>query len=172
MATTSRSWFGTKYPAEKDIVSFTCNLILEKQPLVIVEFGSGYSTVKMAEASDGVVYAYEHQEKYAERTRRALKSSGLVAHVNLCELANGFYKVPAYPKNIGLVFVDGPPSHDGNRTAALPSVWQNLADDWVCIVDDGNRKSAEADVKEWCEQLPVDARYVNMKRGMWVVTPK
>ena len=121
----------------------------------------------------GEVWAYDHHANYASQTRRDAAERALFnVRVQHCPLReDGFYDVNTYPTDIGFVFVDGPPSHQGKRGPAFPAIYYNLVGDWVVIVDDGNRKSVKEAVEAWVEHYPVKAHFLNMTRGAWVITP-
>lgn len=165
--------FDPQWAAEQDVLLYCVQQLLEREPVNAVDFGSGLSTVTFAPYVSGYMYAYDHHAGFAEKTRKAARQRELdnvrVAHCPLGK--DGFYNVIAYPNNIGFVFVDGPPRSDGNRTAALPAIWENLADDWVVVLDDGNKEAVIEAVDLWLAHYPIKAEFLNMERGAWVITP-
>ncbi|SDT37333.1 Methyltransferase domain-containing protein [Friedmanniella luteola] len=134
---------------------------------LVVECGSGTSTVWLAEArrqaGGGHVVALEHDEGYAERTREAVRRSGLSAWVDVrwaplepVEIDGSSYRWYARSTwedlaGIGLLFVDGPPGSVGPRSRhpAFPLLAARLADGATVALDDVQRPAERAIGQSW-----------------------
>ena len=97
-----------------DACALLARLVTEHRPELIVECGSGRSTVVLAEAiADyaGVVVALEHDPVYAGETDALLLLSGRRAQVRDAPLESGWYARSAWEDlhRIGMLVVDGPP---------------------------------------------------------------
>jgi predicted O-methyltransferase YrrM len=144
--------------------------ILKHRPRLIVEAGSGSSTVLAAEClrqiGAGKVIALEHLPRFAELTRRNLASRGLssFAEVRSAPLEpqtiDGrewmWFSVDAqtFDEPIDLLVVDGPPAGKPNREARFPAlprlVSQLNRQAWV-IVDDAYRRGERRVLQRWRE---------------------
>lgn len=137
----------------------------------IVECGSGSTTVILAYAlranGSGIVTALEHQEEFAEATRRLLAERGLsdwarVVHAPLTDVKIGaeeftWYEPGRIPDGpIDLCFVDGPPQTVGDaaRYPAVPLMRDRLAADAAIVLDDAHRSDERAVGERWQAELP------------------
>lgn len=160
--------------------------IHEERPDLVVELGSGNSTLLAAAAlqrtGGGRIVALEHDERYAERTRSLLERAGLgeVAEVRTAALeaitvggdSYRWYDRSALEdlEDVGVVIVDGPPSRTGRhaRYPALPLLEPRLAPDAVLLLDDGARAAEQAIVERWAGgDGGWSAEYLPLKKGAW-----
>ncbi|WP_017578471.1 class I SAM-dependent methyltransferase [Nocardiopsis kunsanensis] len=170
------------WAASPDLMRLVVRHIDRLQPGLVVECGSGASSIWMGYAlrrqGRGRVVAIEHEVHYAEQTRAMVAEHGLddVVEVRLAPLveidpssltgsdgeefttADRWYDTSALSDldGIGLLLVDGPPESTGRqaRYQALPTFWPNLADDAVIVLDDTNRKDERALGERWLEEYP------------------
>lgn len=132
-------------------------LLQDARPRLVVECGSGASTVLLAEyaaATGARVISLEHQPAWRDRTVQLLAERGLTAHaeVRLAPLRPtpaGPWYAAELPTGIELVLVDGPPERDGGRAAALPALRPYLADTAVLLLDDAERPGEAAALAAW-----------------------
>jgi predicted O-methyltransferase YrrM len=147
-------------------------LVDQLRPSVVVECGSGASTVWLAYALEslggGQLVALEHDERYAEQTRRTLDEHGLggvaeVRHAPLSEVEiNGetysWYDTTAVQdlKDIELLLVDGPPRASGPRARypALPLLGARLAPGARIVLDDVDRPEEQEAADAWLAETP------------------
>ena len=147
-------------------------MLLEQRPKLVLECGSGASTVWLAAAlkqsGGGKLVSLDHLEAYAQDTTRALHQQGLqdVAQVRLAALEDveidgetfSWYARSALEDlhGVELLSVDGPPSAVGRlaRYPAVPLVATRLADQAVIVLDDTDRRDEKAALKRWREQYP------------------
>lgn len=177
---------------EPDCANVLIHHILKYRPRLIVEAGSGSSTVLAAEClrqiGAGKVIALEHLPEFAERTRRRLEQRGLgpFAEVRSAPLEpqsiDGrdwpWFSVDAqkFDEAIDLLVVDGPPAGKPNREARFPAlprlVSQMNRRAWV-IVDDANRRGERRILQRWKEafaNLDYEEEILPTKLGTAVIS--
>jgi len=148
----------------------TLHLIDEADPEVIVEFGSGTSTLWIAEhlrhRGKGRLISIDHLKEYAEGTRINLIERGLsgVAEVRLAPLKdieiNGrsfhWYDTDQFAdlKSIDFLLIDGPPTATGPlaRYPALPLMAGRLRDGACILLDDATRKDEKDAIALWLSE--------------------
>jgi methyltransferase family protein len=149
-----------------DACALLARLVEEHRPALIVECGSGRSTVVLAEAVaayDGYVVALEHMPEYFMSSVWLLTESGLshYGEVRLARLephgraalAPDWYARTAWDDlhGIGMLVVDGPPGGSSRyaRSPALPLLRNRLLPGCVVVLDDVNRESEQTIMNEW-----------------------
>ena len=143
------------------------SVLASERPPVVLECGSGTSTVWLAAAvrrrGDGRVVALEHDVAYAEQTRRDLARHGLekvgtVADAPLIECTTTSGTAPWYDvsalgdlSGVTLLFVDGPPGATAPhaRRPAFELLVDRLADDAIVVLDDTHRRVEREIVDAW-----------------------
>lgn len=164
----SRGW-----AASPDILLYLTSLVLERRPRLVVELGSGLSTVWLSYALEraaggGRSISLDHDARFATRTRELLVAHGLdgiteVRHAPLVdvELAGEvwrWYDLASIADIAGceLLFVDGPPAATQKhaRYPAVPLLAGKLARHATVVVDDCTRQDEEEIVTGWCRQSP------------------
>ena len=145
--------------------------VLARKPGLIVECGSGTSTLWIARAlarnGKGRLVSLEHLKEYFDKTSRSLQQQGLEQWVDL-RLAplqemhvNGqpfqWYDPAAIADlaDIDILSVDGPPGFIGPlaRYPALPMLRGKLAADALILVDDAEREDERAVMERWKEEV-------------------
>jgi len=146
------------------------HLLRTREPRLVVELGSGTSSVWIAyalERTGGRLVSLDHDAEYARRTRALLAAHGLsgVAEVREAPLTplsiDGksfqWYDVAqlADLRDIDLLVVDGPPEATGPdaRFPALHVLEQKLADTATIVFDDANRQDEQAALRRWTETV-------------------
>lgn len=161
------------YRISPDAASHLIREIILRRPKVVVECGSGLSTVLIGKAlqknREGKVYSIEGDLEYAEISRKMLTEYDVdgVAQVIKAPIVHnqpGGPETPWYeitrlsdiPDDINLLFVDGPVGGKGSkiRYPALGVFKERLAKDAVLLLDDYIRTDEQEIAKLWLEQLP------------------
>lgn len=160
------------FAAAPDLLVELVRTLDRTRPQVVVELGSGVSTVVLAARlkalGSGRVIAVEHDPDYARQTRDELAFQGLADVATVIEAPLGpirvgeadriWYQVPpgVLPSGIGLLLVDGPPAATGPlaRYPALPLLRDRLAPGAVVLVDDAVRADEQEMVARWQAETP------------------
>ncbi len=152
-------------------------LVERRRPRLVLELGSGTSTVWMSYAvqrHQGRVVSLDHDQRYAAVTRAQLMRHRLertaeVRYAPLREQRVGDRTYRWYdPTVLGemsgveLLVVDGPPGVTGPmaRYPALPLLEPLLADRATVVLDDADRPDERRTAERWQEELPGLARHL------------
>ena len=150
---------------------FLFHLIRRQRPKLIMELGSGSSTVLFAAAlranGSGRIISIEHDAAHVKHTAALLEQAELSDRVQLvaaplADLSlNGrtfqWYDLDSHLKTLGekvdLLFVDGPPGkvQSLSRFPALPMLLPHLSPRAIVVVDDGAREDEVKMVELWRE---------------------
>lgn len=164
----SRGW-----AASPDLLLVLIDEVITGRPSLILECGSGASTLWLALAMrrfgiDGRVVALDHDPVYADKTRDFLvrHDVGDLAEVRDAPLLDfdlggetyAWYARTAWEdlKGIDLVFVDGPPEATGHqaRYPALPLLREALSPAAVVILDDLVVPDMQKVLRLWLNSYP------------------
>lgn len=164
------------------------NDILLNERAVVVEFGSGLSTLYAAKAlsyQNGVLISFEHDEKWAQKINKDLRELQLtswvqVVHVELAELYMDNQQYLWYSETsvrdylnelnspVDLVVVDGPPASTCShaRYPALPILKPYLNERYAIILDDVARPMEQEIVTRWEEVVTAKFKTDYRARGI------
>lgn len=164
----SRVW-----AASPDLLLFLVDLVEKERPSLIVEAGSGLSSLWFGIALrtfgvEGKVVALEHDEKFAEQTRGQVRRHGLagLVEVRTAELEPhelGGTTFSWYARTgwedldgIDLLFVDGPPTDTGEhaRYPAYPLLGERMSKTGIVVLDDMVRADEQQVLARWLEEHP------------------
>ena len=164
----------TSFSADPDTILHLTTLIRElPDGALVVEFGSGLSTVWMAVAARredrGIrVVSVDHDDRWGAETAAALRRLRLdrIAEVRVARLAplpgategdTPWYGLQALDglADISLLVVDGPPAATGPgaRYPAVPRLATRLAEDARIVLDDTDREEERRIVEQWIAEL-------------------
>jgi len=174
----------TDYSVTADFANFMISEILEHQPSLIVEAGSGLSTIIAAyclkQLGRGFLIALEHEKRYLELCQSAILDHQLqeyvrVVHAPLTRLKLGdrewLWYEPAFKEGvttIDLLLVDGPPgdAQSLSRYPMLPILFDSLGDKALILMDDGARPDEKEIVARWTQEYGCfDATYIESEKG-------
>jgi predicted O-methyltransferase YrrM len=162
---------------------------LERSPRLVVECGSGSTTVviadKLRQSGSGRVVSLEHDAFYADRTTRMIDLAGLseVARVveaplrpqqfssRVIEWYDRSIVEEAIDGEIDVLVVDGPPQlSPWARWPALEVFYPLLAEDPVVLLDDGRTRETSRAVRAWVEQFTdLDLYWLDTVKGTWLL---
>lgn len=166
------------WSASPDVLVELITATTERRPSVILEFGSGLSTLMIASAlakvGGGRVVSIDHDAEFAARTRRQLEARGLAAfgEVRVAPITDQqidgelrpWYDVAAIGEveGIGIAFVDGPPAaiRPDVRYPALSWLWPRLEKGAVVFLDDAGRHAEREIAQRWARHFP-EAKFVS-----------
>ena len=143
------------WAASPDLLMVLVNLVITERPSLVVECGSGASTLWLALAMrrfgiDGRIIALDHDPVFGAKTRDFLARHGVsdLAEVRDAPLESfaldgetySWYARRAWEDlaGIDLLFVDGPPAATGHqaRYPALPLLSESLSPAATAVLDD------------------------------------
>lgn len=154
------------------------------QPKVIVELGSGVSSIILSELlkkekSDTKHYALDHLEKYAQLTAEKVtnpNSEVLVAPLRSYTIDGKSWQcydmsVLEEVDQIDMLIIDGPPENIQRmaRYPAYPLLEKKMSERAVIVLDDTNRKDEQAIIKAWAEEFNLEARSFFTEKGTYLM---
>lgn len=174
------------WAASPDVVGVLIDELRSASPRLIVECGSGVSTLFLALAArqhspDTRIVALDHDAEYAGKTRALLERHGVaefaeVRHAPLVpDVAGQSWYDPTVASDlvgIDLLFVDGPPMTTGPlaRKPALPVLWDQLSPTGVIVLDDMIREDEQEIAAEWQRDHPdLERQDVRTEKGTTIL---
>lgn len=171
------------WAASPDFVVLAVSLIREHKPNVVLEVGSGVSTIvssyALQDVGQGHLISLEHEQQFAEVTAANLVAHrldhiGSVRYAQLKSITLNGNDQPWYDTAVladlppvDFLVVDGPPSGtaDMARYPALPMLFDRLKPGAYILVDDFMRDDEYAMVNRWLDEfkLTVVRTYANEK---------
>lgn len=140
--------------------------ILKHRPRVVVEFGTGASTLVIARAlrlaGGGRLISFEQHADFVVATRRWLAKHGLEGNIRAVPLKRPqggwpglWYDHGPLPRRIDLMLVDGPPwtVHPLTRGAAA-NLFDRIAPGGTILLDDGARPGERLVARRWRKAHP------------------
>jgi predicted O-methyltransferase YrrM len=161
-------------------------LVLQAEPRVIVELGSGSSTVVLGYLARMVgrtrVFTVEHDEGFLQRTLQLLALHRLTEPVvAVCAPLRSFGVSPpwydidrlasALPQQIDLLVVDGPPVSISPevRYTAGPALFDRLTAGSIVVLDDAGRPGERAVVERWRSEFGMAVSYAQTEKGLAIM---
>lgn len=178
------------WAASEDYLLWLAGFVLEHRPALVVDVGSGQSSVWMAGAMKaagyaGKVVAIDHEPDFAEQTRALARRQGVsewieVRCVDLMDQTIDGRACTWYDPavldgldGINLLSIDGPPGK-GNpeaRWPALPLLRDSLAPGGVVVLDDMIRVDEQVIAEDWHDRYPELSRVdLDFEKGAAVFT--
>lgn len=177
-----------EWAADPILAHNVVRLLTETRPSLVLECGSGSSTVVIARClralGRGRVISLEHDPVYARHTTDLLRREGLddLATVVTAPLTKretkgqplrwyGPQYEPLLNRSIEVLLVDGPPGNSGPRARypAVPLLLPHLAPECWIVLDDGDRQDERAVAHQWRGELGATLSYLEGGRGGWLL---
>lgn len=168
--------------------------IMAEKPRVVVEFGSGASTLVIADAlrqnGVGKLISVEHSEHYGAQTQAKLDAEDLQAWVDLriaelepwdalhlnpeaAEKPSYWYAQAALRdiERVDLLWVDGPPGATCpfSRYPALPALADRLSANAQVWMDDTIRQEEVDICNDWAERFGFETEYHALEKGLGIL---
>jgi len=165
-----------RWAVSPDFARILVDVILERTPGLVVELGSGVSTLLCAYCLEkngvGAIVSVEHEDEFVRATTENIRKHRLdqfarVVHAPLRDitLRNRIYKwydkdlvLPKIAsQKVDVLIVDGPPAKTGDeaRYPAVPVLFDLLADEAIVLVDDAGRQEERTTVRRWVRKFPI-----------------
>jgi predicted O-methyltransferase YrrM len=154
-----------------DFAQVVCTLIKEHKPKLVLELGSGASTLvagySLEEVGQGRIISLDHDQRYATLSSSAIRQHHLqdtaaVVYAPLKEVVLGekswlWYDLEQvqHVEPIDMLIIDGPPGITQKlaRYPALPILFRLLSNDAVILLDDAFRRDEKETVKRWLREF-------------------
>ncbi len=174
----TRSW-----AASPDLLLTLAQLVRTHNPKLVVELGSGVSTLVVAKAGAKKVISIDNSAEFAGRTREVLKEHKVRGvDIRVAELKAHISGVDWYDTNvikdlkrIDLLIVDGPPGSK-NPQARMPARAEfiaKLSPKAIIVIDDVNRDGERKLAEAFAKALPNHILTIYPhEKGTAVISPK
>jgi predicted O-methyltransferase YrrM len=160
--------------------------VRKHQPKLVVELGSGASTIILSRAGAVEIVAIEHDLEYLKSTQELLSEHQInnvqLIHAPLIEkeiLEETFtwYDTSKLQdlKEIDFLFIDGPPGSkdDAARFPALPVLGSKLSKNAVVVIDDTKRSGEKTLAESFANALPNHRlRFLDHEKGTAILEPR
>ena len=155
-----------------DLLRCAVEHMLHSEPRIVVELGSGASTVFLAyclkRIGHGKLLSIDHDPAFADKTWKMIEQHGLSEYVTvLCRPleplrihGKDYRWYSIHPSDmegpIDLLLIDGPPYHVHPlaRYPALPVMLPYMTANAIAILDDANRPEELSIIDLWTEEFP------------------
>lgn len=163
----TRGWAGSP-----DFLINIARLTEERLPYTVLECSSGISTIVLAQRlmlnGKGHVYSLDHDEIFAEKTKKELIRHGLdgwatviyapLVNYEINGSAYRWYSLSGVPNDMSveMIVIDGPPMKLGEKTRypALPLLYGILKKDGLIVMDDAERLDEKKIIDLWVDEFP------------------
>jgi len=174
----TRSW-----AASPDLLLTLAQLVRTHNPKLVVELGSGVSTLVVAKAGAKKVISIDNSEEFAGKTKEMLKEHKVRGvDIRVAQLKAHISGVDWYDtavikdlKRIDLLIVDGPPGSK-NPEARMPARAEfisTLSPKASIVIDDVNREGERKLDESFAKALPIHVLTIYPhQQGTAVISPK
>ena len=174
----TRSW-----AASPDLLLTLAQLVRKHNPKLVVELGSGVSTLVVAKAGAKKVISIDHSGEFADKTREVLQEHKVRGvEIRVAQLKAHISGVDWYDtavikdlKRIDLLIVDGPPGSK-NPEARMPARAEfiaKLSPKAIVVIDDVNREGERKLAESFAKALPNHVLTIYPhEKGTAVISPK
>jgi predicted O-methyltransferase YrrM len=154
------------WKADTGLLNLVADHIFEHRPKLVVEFGTGASTLVIARAlqmtGGGTLISFEQHADFVAATRNWLAEYGLKADLRAVPLTAApggwpglWYAQGRLPGDIDLMLIDGPPwtIHPLTRGAAA-TLFDRIAPGGTILLDDAARPGERVVARRWRAARP------------------
>lgn len=174
----SRGW-----AASPDFLLTLSSIVRKSKPKLVVELGSGVSTLVSAKSGAKRIISLDHSIEFGEATRDMLKEHKVTgAQIRINELLTypagyKWYSPEALIgiKNIDLLVIDGPPSaiNPDARYPALEHLLPLLSKRATVILDDADRDDEKKLAQAFADAMPEHKlTFLRHEKGTAVISPR
>jgi predicted O-methyltransferase YrrM len=174
----SRGW-----AASPDFLLSLFEISKRAKPRLVLELGSGVSTLVLAKSGAKKIVSLDHSEDFGAQTRVMLKNhkvSGVEIRIDeLQKYPSGhlWYSKASLKSlaKIDLLVIDGPPSstNPDARFPALENLLPLLSPKAIIILDDANRADDRKLAEAFVSALPSHTlRFIHHEKGTAVIEPR
>ncbi len=175
------------WSASPDFLKELAEIILATQPNLVVEMGSGVSTLVagycLRRLGRGKILSLEHDPKHAAATRATLALHDLqevatvvdapLTTVNLGGTPWRWYDVAglSIPGPIDILVVDGPPDTTQAlaRYPAVPVLHERMHDKTIVLADNANREDEKQVVAMWEKEFGLEPDFIDTEAGACIL---
>ena len=163
------------WKADVGLLTLITDHVLAHRPRLVVEFGTGASTLVLAramqKAGGGRLISFDQHEDFVDATRLWLADYGLKADLRAVPLRPTrnwpglWYDHGPLPGGIDLMLIDGPPwtVHPLTRAGAA-SLFDQVSPGGTVLLDDGARPGERLVARRWRRRHP-DFRFSLVDNG-------
>lgn len=178
-----------KFAASPDFMRELFKIIDTHQPKVILELGSGVSSILIGyllkQRQEGKLITIDHDEKFGSQTMANVRYHGLedVVEVRIAPFRSYTLNQEKYiwydedlltlEQKIDLLIVDGPPVFEEfvSRYPALPLLIDRMAEGSLTIMDDASRTTEKEIKKRWLKEFPhLCETSIETEKGMAILS--
>jgi predicted O-methyltransferase YrrM len=153
------------WKADMGLLSLVTDHIFEARPQLVVEFGTGASTLVLARAlqmaGGGRLVSFDQHQEFVDATRNWLSDFGLKADLRAVPLRPSddwpglWYDHGPLPHGIDLMLIDGPPwtIHPLTRGGAA-MLFDHVSPGGTVMLDDGARPGERFVARRWRREHP------------------
>lgn len=171
------------WAASPDLLLTLAHLVQSNKPKMVVELGSGISTVVMSKAGAKKIISFDGSEEYSRQTRELLLAHGAKGvEVRFAKLApfensTAWYDVNAFKdlKKIDLLVIDGPQGGDdaNARYPAIKVLLSKLSPKAIIVLDDVKRVGEKKLADDFAAALPNhELEILDHEKGTAIIRPK
>ena len=176
-----------KWAASPDLLMTLVEMVRKHQPKMIVELGSGISTLVLAKSlqpgSQTKIISFDHSEEYAQLTRNLLLQhsvSGVeirVAPIEQYDSERTWYSKEFFKdlSDIDMLVIDGPPGAQDPqaRSGAQIELGSKLSKNAIVIIDDAHRDGEHAMAESFAREMPGHALvFLAHEKGTALIAPQ
>ena len=176
-----------KWAASPDLLLTLVEMVQKHQPKLIVELGSGISTLALAKSllpgSQTRIISFDHSPEYAQSTKDLLIQHSItgveirVAPIEQYDRERTWYSKEFFKDlaDIDMLVIDGPPGAQDPqaRSGAQIELGSKLSKNAIVIIDDANREGEHAMAESFAQEMPSHALvFLAHEKGTALIAPQ